>query len=141
MELDVARKMIACMTPPVRRNGGNDVCASRKGKAFSTYDKEVRGFLYECSDDFRPDRVPAVQWDANLLYKYLYHNKWEPDCVFPRIVCIVSCTPRFGSNCDFGVVFEHPVSKAVVQLDMCRAFALVCREYRLAALAFESLSL
>jgi hypothetical protein len=136
VELNVARKLIAQLmhTP----DSHNDVPVIIPGDGFTTYDREIRGFMYEFSDDFRPDRVCATKWDANLLYKYLYKNKSDPHCVFPRIVRFVSCTPRYGSNCDFGVLFEHPVSKALVHMEMCKAFALVCTEYRVAAFAYES---
>lgn len=106
-------------------------------RSFSTYDREIRGISYEFSDDFRPDLVSAAHWDANLLYRYLNTNKWERDCIFPRIVDIINHTPRFDTNCDFGVVFEHPKTGEEVFLDMCRAFAMVCDEYRKVAREYE----
>lgn len=106
------------------------------GNSFHTYERHIRGFPYDFSPDFRPDRVPAAQWDAGLLYRYLYENRSKPDCVFPRLINIVSWTPRFDTNCDFGVIFEHPVTMEEVSLDMCKAFATVCKAYRLAAHAY-----
>jgi hypothetical protein len=108
-----------------------------EGAAFHKYYREIRGFTHEFSDDFRPDSVPATQWDSNLLYKYMYHNKSKPECIFPRILRINSCTPRYGNYCDYGVVFEHPISKTCVTLEMCKAFSSVCLEYRTAVSAFQ----
>jgi len=104
---------------------------------FHTYDREIRGFTYEYSDDFRPDLVPAAKWDANLLYKYMHKNRSNPDAIFPKLLRIISCTPRHDLNCDFGVVFEHPVSKVEVELDMCKAFATVCKTYQKTAYAYQ----
>ena len=106
-------------------------------RSFSTYDREIRGISYEFSDDFRPDLASAAHWDANLLYKYLNKNKLERDCIFPRIVHIINHTPRFDTNCDFHVVFEHPKTGEEVFLEMCRAFAMVCDEYRKVAREYE----
>jgi hypothetical protein len=110
--------------------------AGTVGAAFTTYVRYIRGFSYEYSDDFRPDCVPAAQLDANFLYMYMFYNRSKPNCIFPRLVSIVSCTPRFGSNCDYGVVFEHPVSMDEVSLEMRKAFGNLCDSYRIAVRAY-----
>lgn len=138
IELAAARTLIAQLLCADRVSPAVPVMYAPAGcDSFHTYDRDIRGFIYEFSDDFRPDIAPAAQWDSNLLYRYMYQNKSKPDCIFPRIIRMVSCTPRFGTNCDFGVVFEHPVSKADVAMEMCKAFATVCREYRSVVFAFQ----
>lgn len=142
-ELAIARKIIGqliCTNPatphaPPTNHGLN--APSTGTNTFHKYYREIRGFTYEFSDDFRPDTVPATHWESNLLFKYMVKNKSDPACIFPLIRRIVSCTPRYGNNCDYGVVFEHPVSKASVTLDMCKAFATVCSEYRATVFAFQ----
>ena len=117
---------------------GHATVANIAGRSFSTYERKIGGISYEFSDDFKPDTVPAHQWDANLLLKYLSKNRREPGCVFPRLVSILSCTPRFDTNCDFGVVFEHPKTREDVTLEMPKAFATLCDKYRLAARAYQT---
>jgi len=91
----------------------------------------------EYAGDFRPDLVPAAEWDAKLLYKYMHYNRSNPDAIFPHIIRIVSCTSWNDLHQDFGVVFEHPVSNAEVFLTMRKAFATVCERYKTAVFAYQ----
>ena len=56
---------------------------------------------------------------------------------FPNIVRIVSRTQRYETNCDYGVIFEHPVTKEEVFMEMKKAFASLHTDFAFFAITYE----
>ena len=132
----IARLMQPTHAPAVLANVHTPVTTNTV-KSFTVYTKVLGGFPRDYSDDFRPDIAPAHEWEADFLYGYLRENYHRPECIFPNIVRIVSRTQRYGTNCDYGVIFEHPVTKEEVFMEMKKAFAPLHKDYAYFANIYE----
>lgn len=112
-------------------------------KSFTTYTKKIGEVEYEYSDDFRPDIAPAHEWKAEFLFGYLNKNQNHPECIFPYLISVVDYTPRYDTNCDYGVIFEHPITKEAIRppIFMKKAFRNFHRDYAYKADAFEKYNL
>ena len=141
VDLATAHRHIArLMQPaPVVPANANLPSTANSVKSFTVYTKVIGGFTRSFSDDFRPDTAPANDWEAQFLHGYLNANSHLPDCIFPNIIRIESRTQRYGENCDYGVIFEHPVTKGEVPcLQMKKAFRNFNKQYREMAGIYET---
>lgn len=139
VDLANAHRHIARLMQPAPVVPANLPSTANSVKSFTVYTKVIGGFTRSFSDDFRPDTAPANDWEAQFLHGYFTANSHLPDCIFPNIIRIESRTQRYGENCDYGVIFEHPVTNEEVPcLQMKKAFRNFNKQYRELAGIYET---
>jgi len=136
-----AQRHIARLISPAVRTNLHTPVTHNAGKSFTTYMRKIGGLDYEYSDDFKPDIAPAHEWKGNehLLFGYMKANKYGPECIFPHILKFEGRDQREALNCDYDVIFEHPVTKEMVPvMKMKKAFRSLHRDYNYLAHIYET---
>jgi len=136
-----AQRIIARLISPAVRTNLHTPVTHNAGKSFTTFMRKNQGIDYEYSNDFRPDVAPAHEWKGNehLLFGYMNTNRYDPECIFPHIIEFTGRDQREALNCDYDVIFEHPVTKEKVPvMKMKKAFRSLHRDYNYLAHIFET---